>query len=97
MRLAAELIAMLSTIDRSALAGVTGGAANETHVKTPDKTIDRSQTDAAYLQDFVRKACVDQSRDLFNRKDRDPAVAAACQAQFFQQNPGAAERPAEGP
>ena len=70
-------------LDAAALAGVTGGADNETHIKTPDGTrTDKSQTDRQYAMEYATKSCTEASSRFFGLWHDDPTP---CITNFMKQ------------
>jgi hypothetical protein len=70
-------------LDATALARVTGGADNETHIKTPDgQQIDKSQTDRQYAAEYATKACTEAGSHFFGLWHDDPTP---CVTNFMKQ------------
>jgi len=74
---------LASLVDPAVLAGVTGGADNETHVALPNGTrIDRSQSDREFAQDYATQACTEANKRFFGLWQNDPKP---CIDNFMQQ------------
>jgi hypothetical protein len=64
---------MAPELDPAVLAGVTGGADNETHITLPNgRRIDKSQTDREFAQDYATEACTAANRRFFGLWQNDP-------------------------
>jgi hypothetical protein len=80
---APQVSAMTVVLDARVLAGVTGGADNETNIKTPNGTqINKSQSDREYAVEYATKACTEQNTRFFGLWRDDPTP---CITNFMKQ------------